>query len=623
MGRSHGLLAREASTVRACGAMRREAALDDPRLDEARLLAEAGFLSDARAAAAALRAERPDDLNALALEAWVDHRRGAISAALDTWRTLHEAAPNGSGAIARIAQLRAEESATLPRADLPLVRRALRFVAAGNHERALVACAEGGAAARAAGDAEQRKLLAIVEALVHELAGRPAAAAAVLTQLGEDPAYAQDVDRLAILARVCEQAGDRQGLQAAERVLGFMASSGILSAYPRLVQIRHSLGDAEGMSAVERSWEEAFRKRIHRLTPEERAAAATRRYVPLDRLRRLVLPPADRVDDVHARAVAALAHGAVEPALATPGLPPAWRAEALLACGDLRGAAHAAAEALRARADLPHALLAARCLGGGVDGDVLQAAREVLAAANRVGPADPELLRAQADMAAALGDEGEAAQLRTRAEAAERRRWPPAGTVRAAAVYSMPGRQTGLVHEIIVRPVRAPARERGRLVESEIHGALARGVRAQLRRIFAAVRESLAARFPDRAAGFDGAGWSIHFTKEDEPSGGPSLGLPAAIAFASALLDAPVPRALVFTGAISYDAAALLAVRPVGELGAKLEAALHVGASALLFPAAQAEEALSGQQVVPASFAREVARPVATFDEALAIALGG
>jgi len=604
--------------------MRREAAVDDPRMDEIRLLAEAGFLAEARKEAAALRAERPDDLEPIALQAWIDHRRGAISAALDAWRLLHEAAPNGSGAMVRIAQLRAEESATVPRADLPLVRRALRLVAAGQLERALVSCGQGSAAAAAAGDREQRKLLAIVEALVHELAGRPAAAAAVLTQLGEEPAYAQDVDRLAILARVSEQAGDRQGLQAAERVLGFMASSGILSAFPRLLQIRRSLGDAEGMAAVERSWEEAFRRRIHRLTPEERLAAAVRRYVPPDRLRALGAPPPDRVDDPLVRAVAALVHGDAEPALATSGLDPAWRAEALLARGDVLGAAGAAVDALRARPETARALLVTRCLeaGHGTDRELLVLAREVLAEANATGPAEPVQLRAQAVVEEALAHADVAAQLRARASAAERRRWPPAGTVRAAAVYAMPGRQTGLVHEIIVRPVRVPVRERGRLVEAEIHGALARGVRAQLRRVFAAVRETLAARFPERTTAFDAAGWSIHFTKEDEPSGGPSLGLPAAIAFASALLDEPISPALVFTGAVSYDAAAHLAVRPVGELGHKFEAVLHAGASSLVFPAPQADEALSGQ-VVPAAFAREIARPVATFDEALAIALDG
>src|SRR5690606_34670012 len=116
-------------------------------------------------------------------------------------------------------------------------------------------------------------------------------------------------------------------------------------------------------------------------------------------------------------------------------------------------------------------------------------------------------------------------------------------------------------------------------------------------------------------------GWSIHLTKEHEPSGGPSLGLPAAMAFASALLDEPISPSLVFTGALSYDATSILAVRPVGELGRKLEAVLHLGGQALLFPAMQNEEALSGQ-VVPPSFAREIARPVATFDEALQIAFG-
>src|SRR5690606_22046704 len=134
-----------------------------------------------------------------------------------------------------------------------------------------------GAAAAAAGDREQRKLLALIEALLHELAGRPAAAASVLTALGNDPAFAHDVDRLAILARVCEQAGDRAGLEAAERVLVFLSNTGILSAFPRLQQIRRLLGDREGAREVETRWEQAFAQRLQRLTPEARLAAATRR----------------------------------------------------------------------------------------------------------------------------------------------------------------------------------------------------------------------------------------------------------------------------------------------------------------------------------------------------------
>ncbi len=600
--------------------MRREAALSDPRLDAIRLLAEAGFLADARAQAARLRAEHPDQPEPLALQAWIDHRRGAISAALDAWRELHEAVPNGSGAMVRIAQLRAEETGATARTDLPLVRRALRLFAAGHHARVVTACVQGAAAAAAAGDGEQRKLLALIEALVHELAGRPAAAAAVLTRLGEEPAFAQDVDRLAILARVCEQAGDRQGLVAAERVLGFLAASGLLSAYPRLLQIRRSLGDDDGGADLERRWEEAFRNRIHRLTPDERLQAAVQRYVPAQRLRALGVPPPDRVDDPIARPIAALCAG--DPGAAIHAAAPAWRAEAVLAAGDAGQAAHLAAEALRAVQDVPHALLLARCIEAGADAatEIAALALRLLEAGSMPGPGGPELLRARLVMCTRLGRADEAAALRARAEAAARRPWPRAGVVRAAAVYAMPGREVGLVHEIIVRAVQAPARDRGKLIDAEIHGELARGVRTQLRRIFAAVRETLAARFPEREPDLDRAAWSVHFTKEDEPSGGPSLGLPVAIAFASALLDVPVAPSLVFTGAVSYDASGLLAVRPVGELGRKLEAVLHVGAEALVFPAQQAEEARSGA-VVPPAFAREIAHPVATFDEALSLVL--
>ncbi|WP_373047802.1 S16 family serine protease [Vulgatibacter sp.] len=604
--------------------MRKEAAAPDPRLDEARLLVEAGFLGDARRQAESLRAERPDDPERLALLVWIDQRRGAISLALDGWRRLHEARPSGGEAVALLARLRVEESgAVAQRSDRPLVRRVLRLVATGQNDRALVASAQGRAAATAGGDREQQKLLALIEALVHELAGRPSAAVAVLTALGEDPAFAQDVDRLAILARVCEQAGDAAGLQAAERVLGFLASSGIVSAFPRLLQIRRSLGDEAGATAVERAWEEAFRSRIHRFSAAERIAAAARCYVTAERLALLELPAAASLEDPLQRAIAQVVEGKAEAALPHLGRTPAWRAEALLALGDCHQAAAAAAEAIVARPDVPHALLLARCAGEGIElpAPALGAARQILAGVRASGVALPPFLEAAARIETRCGGAERAERLLVRAAAARQRQWPPPGLVRAAAIYTMPGRQVGLVHDLIARPLPPGGRERGRLVDAEIHGELDRGVRQQLRRIFAAVRETLAARYPERAACFDACGWSIHFTKEDEPSGGPSLGLPAAIAFASALLDKPVPQGLVFTGAVSYDAAAHLAVRPVGDLGKKIEAVLHAGAERLVFPAAQREEALSAQ-VVPALFAREVAAPVGSFDEALALVLG-
>lgn len=587
-------------------------------IGEIRLLVETGFAADARALVGRLRALHPEDVELVALQAWIDHRRGAISEALEGWQELSRVRPNGSAAILRLAQLRVEESTAPTRSDLPLVRRAVRLVLAGDLERALLSAQQGAAAARRGGDREQYKLLVLIEALIHELAGRPTAAVAVLTALGQEPAFAHDVDRLAILARVCEQAGDRAGLLAAERVLDFMASSGILSAYPRLLQIRRSLGDEDGLRALEERWEEAFRQRIQRSTPEERLAAATGRYVPPERLRRLLLPAPPAVEDPAERALLRLLYGdgaaAVEALAAVPG----WRAEALLSLGRHEEAAAAAAEAVRLQPDLPHALLVARCPSP--EPGAQAAAREILAAATEEGPAHAELLRALARLEELRGDDEAAARLRLRAEAAERRPWPPPGVVRAAAIHQSPGRQSGLVHEIIVRPIRSRKKDRGKLIDDEIHGDMGRGVRADLRRIFAAVRETLEARYPERAESFERCAWSFHFTKEDEPSGGPSLGLPAAMAIASALLDLPVPPTLVFTGAVTYDAAARIAVRPVGELGRKLEATLHYGGTALVFSAAQREEALSGQ-VVPPSFAREIATPVATFDEALRLVL--
>lgn len=598
-------------------ATRNEASL----LDEIRLLVEVRAFDEARRIVRQLRGRTPSDPDLIGLQVWIDHRRGAISEALDGWRELHDARPNGNLALVRLAQMRVEAGTPVERGDLPAVRRVLRLIAAGQNDRALAAAAQAGRAAAAAGDGEQRKLLALIEALLHELAGRPAAAAAVLGALGADPAFAHDVDRLSILARVCEQAGDRAGLQAAERVLDFLATSGILSAFPRLRQIRKNLGDEAGARAIEERWEAAFSRRVHRLDPRVRLAAATRRYVDPEVLARLPLPPLESVEHPQERGVRLLLAG--DPLAALPLLhaSPAWHAAALLRLGEREAAREQAAEALRREANSFHALLLADLVdeGGNVREELLHEARAILRSAS-TGPALPRVIEARARLASALQLHQEAETLRMRAAAAARRRWPAPGVVRAAAIFAMPGRAIGLCHPVVVRPIETGARrEAGRLLDSEIHGVQGRAVRAELRRVFAAVREALEARWPERAEDFDRASWSIHFTKEDEPSGGPSLGLPAAMAFASALLDRPVSEDLIFTGAVSYDAPGLISIRPVGELGRKIEGTLHAGATALVFPATQRAEALSGQ-VVPPTIAGEVLRPVATFDEAMALA---
>ncbi len=596
-------------------------------LDELRLLAETGFPGEAKRRVSALLAAAPADLECLGLKARLDHATGAISEAIDGWKLLHDASPHSHAAIYRIAALREEAQGGSPATDLPLVRRAVALALEGRHDRALAACAQGRALAASPGDREQRKLLGLLEALLHELGGRLGDAIASLEELGVDPAFSLDIDRLSILARICERKGDRGSILVADRVLSFLAESGKLSAFPRLIELRRILGDEAGGQEVERAFERAFSSRMHWLTPPARLAAAARRYVPVARLAALALPPPETVEAGVERGISLLVRG--DPRAALRSLPddrPAWRAAALLETDSRREALAAAVEAILAsrEPDVPLAFLIASILST-VDclpapPQAIDRAREALHLHIATSPASPRSLRCLAVLEDRAGAHGEATTLRARAAAACERPWPPPGVVRAAAIYSLRGKSKGLVHDVIARRVPAEGLQRGRLLDSEIHGCLGEGVRDQLRRTFASVREALVARFPDRAVEMDGWSYGLHLTKEDEPSGGPSLGLPVAVAFASVLLDVRVPSRYVFTGALSYDAAGKLTVRKVGELGHKLKATLHAGARTMVLPASQADEALSGHQV-PKAIAAASIHPVGTLDDVLALLL--
>lgn len=603
----------------------------DPRLDEARLLAEAGFFADARALVGAVREAFPSDPEAIGLEGALAHRAGAISEALHCWRNLQIASPHGQAAIARLASIREEEEGKRglgpSRTDLPLVRKAIRHVADGHFETALSLCAEGKRLAAAAADKEQHKLLTLLESLIHEVSGRYGAAAYVLEGLGRDPTYAHDPDRLALLARVSESAKDREGLVSAERVLDFLTAYGKLSAFERLAQVRRALGNEAGARQAEESFEEAFRRRMHWLAPRERLAALQRRPLPLYRLRPLRLPGMDEIRDPPSRGIALLARGRVAAAERfLSSAPEGWAAVHRLAAGRVDDAAARASAALLAKGE-PDGPLAcilmeavARIPGAIPSREVLELARRSLERMIEAGRPDEDALRHLATLEERGGDREAAARHAARLAAARERGWPPPGVVRAAAVYAMPGKPKGLVHDIIARRQPAAAHEKGRLLEEAIHGELPEPSRAQVRRTFAAVREWLLAVHPERSETIEAFAYGIHVTKEDEPSGGPSLGLPVAMAFASAMLGIRIPSHLVFTGAISYDSAGRIAVLPVGDVELKLKGALHAGASTLVLPGAQREEALAGSHV-PRRIAEASVAFVATMDEALAIAL--
>jgi len=603
-------------------------------LDEIRLLAETGFLTQARLRVRERSNHDHDDPELLGLKAQLDHRAGAISDAVDGWRRLHELSPHSHTALWRIASLR-HEAATEQGTDLPLVRRAVKAATERQHARAIAMCAEGEALALAAHDVEQAKLLFLLEAMIHEMEGRLAHATRALERLGADGRFAHDVDRLALLARIEERKGDGGSLRAAERVLSFLASSGKLSAYPRLTSVLRAMGDEEGASRIERSFEEAFRRRMQWLTPEERLAAAARCFVPAGRLGSLELPPPEEAPDRLQRGIGLLARGNVEAALASlPGDAHAWRACALLEAGEAEAALEAAIVAVLDDGvpNEPLARLLAACIRAcagptrherrNVPEEALRLSLDALRCTASAGPPGPGALRCLAVLEEHAGRGEVASHLRERAAALHERPWPPPGVVRAAAVFALNGKLKGLVHDVIARRIPAEASRGGQLLDREIHGELGEGVREQIRRTFAAVRETLCARYPERIPEFDSWCYGLHLTKEDEPSGGPSLGLPVAVAFASCLLQIRAPSDHVFTGAISYDGAGKLTVRQVGELGLKLKGTLHAGARALVLPAQQVEEATAGVEV-PRSIALRAVVPVTSLDDVLAGLLRG
>lgn len=583
-------------------------------LDGTRLLAEAGYLRQARSQAAKLLAENPDEPDRLGLAAHLYHRSGAISEAIDGWRRLREISIQANPSLLRLVMLSEQEKQGGARAtDLPLVRRAARLMAQGRNDRAALACTEGLALATAAGDTEQRKLLILLSAMLDELAGRLNQASAALEHLGTEPGFAHDVDRLTLLARIYEQRGEAACRRKAERVLAFLAGGGKLSAFPRLIELRRRLGDEAGAQEAERTYEEAFCERMQWLSPKRRLEAATRSFVSPERLGPLPLPDLDEVERGLERGILLLIRGAPEAAMREfPQEAHAWRAAALLETGEGEEARMAAIEAVleRGTPDEPLARLLAASLaadrGGGVPERALELALQALRSIASTKPASERILRSLAILEEHAGAKEAAAQLYRRAQAAADRPWPPPGVVRAAAIYSLPGKQKGLVHDVIARRLPAEGSDRGRLLEAEVHGNLAAGVAAQLRRTFASVREALAALYPERAQDFDAFSYGLHLTKEDEPSGGPSLELPVAVAFASVLLERRVPSHLVFTGALSYDSAGRIAVRQVGQLGLKLKATLHAGARCLVIPASQREEALSGDEVPRRIAARSI-----------------
>jgi ATP-dependent Lon protease len=110
-------------------------------------------------------------------------------------------------------------------------------------------------------------------------------------------------------------------------------------------------------------------------------------------------------------------------------------------------------------------------------------------------------------------------------------------------------------------------------------------------------------------------------TKEDEPSGGTSAGLPTALAFLSVFLQRPVPQDVASTGVVVTDAHDVLTVRLVGDLDYKVDGAYHRNLRMILVPSGN-RPMLERSTIVPHAIGDEIVRYVPDLDQAAGLVFG-
>jgi hypothetical protein len=613
----------------------------DERLQLASVLVHIGELGAGEARLLQLLTEQPQDREALSLLAKIKHIRGELSAAFACWAQIHALAAEGQGAHMRLASMLrlaqdpergAGEFLALgqnqlwrkPAALLEL-EGAFRLFVALRPDEARAACARLAQKSREQ-DRDLYKLAVLAEAWIAELAGDPARAAEVLEQLGKERGFAGDTDRALALVRVYELLGRAEDLEKAihvcEYLLRTLRSFERVIALGRLAVLCRSAGRQADADDYDQQFLAAFQAGMHRPTLGDAVAAASRQYLPLPR-------------HAAARFLAGAAPGEALPEMAEmperPEIPPGAELRRQAIAAALAGN-RAGARALLERggevldrkylADL--ALLDgkldqairrflgtlaedpddARVIGwlldhaGAAPGDSGEPIRRHFAQAKNVQRADaaleaqvremprrPAAWRQLAVLHGLRGDEPAVRRCADRAAAlatAEARRTSAVGRVLSAAVYHFAGRAKGLIHEVwAARKPVAPGQ--GGFLD-EILGNLTSELTQAVRNSFLAVREYARANLPHLTGDILDFNYSYKVTKEDEPSGGLSAGLPTALAFLSVFLDRPVPQDLASSGVLVTDAHDVLVVRPVGEAEWKVRGAYNRNLRLVILP---------------------------------------
>jgi hypothetical protein len=240
----------------------------------------------------------------------------------------------------------------------------------------------------------------------------------------------------------------------------------------------------------------------------------------------------------------------------------------------------------------------------------------------RRAPQRPSLWRQKAALARIRGRDEEAVRLEERAKAleiAQERMRSTVGRSLADAVYHFVGRSKGLIHEVwATRKPAAPGR--GGFLE-EILGNLTPELTQAVRNTFLSVREYALAKWPHRTSDILDYNYTYKATKEDEPSGGLSAGLPTAIAFLSVFLNRPIPQDIASSGILIADAHDVDVLRPVGEVAYKVRGAYNRNLRRVILPEGNRAE-LADSPLVPAAICEEIVAYAANLDQAVVLAFG-
>jgi hypothetical protein len=544
--------------------------------------------------------EAPDELTLLSLLAKIKHLRGELGQAIALWAAIHSRSRHADVALAQLTALRrlAEDPERaagefIALADGSLVKkhvaqieleRAFRLLRDGRVSEAEAVC---DVVARRHGrrDRDVYKLAVLARAWVRELTGNLAGARAALEALGKERGFETDTDRLLFLVRVCEKLGGPDDVKAAIKVWQYLEKNfEKVSVLAHLSRLHRLVRDHASAAEYGRAYLVAFRRRMHRPTFAEVVQAATMRYLPIAGLRALQTvegepepPPRGPLAEGVAEALKGDAERAARILRDAGSLGIAYMGDLDLAKGSVAKATELWATAIEANeGDIDVGLIAQLCDHDSGEmlrrlcqrGPWLDVALAAMIEAARREPREPAPWRRLASLEEAAGLLSEAERHAAKAAALEQagpeRRRP--GRVLAAAVYRFVGKAKGLIHELWADRLPVEHGRGGMLDATQLHGNLTQEFVDAVRSTFVTTRQYVMAKFPHLTRDIDDYRYLFKVTKEDEPSGGLSAGLPTAVAFASVFLSKPVPEDVALTGAVVTDAHDVVAVGNVGDI---------------------------------------------------------